>query len=309
MKKLLNLLIAVLAIFGVACNPDNNGGNNNGGGSNKKLTLRIELGNVTSTRASIVIDPSNDEAGFYFDILEKSAYDQYESEETLVNEVVARLKEQYGADISQADRYQNDGWGFEGLTPATEYCVFAFGVTAEGEVTTGVTKLKFKTLTEEEMWGDDVADGINKGDTDITGLAWGGYWNAGEYYKEGVLTWMFSLSTENGNSLSFELFTDLSATEPVGGTYDIKRTLDAGTALIGGVDYQDYYYGVHWIAYDDNSNIIERVYCKSGTITLAKEGNNFVITLNAVDEYGNTVTASYNGALDNNTQELNSLAK
>ena len=309
MKKLLNLLIAVLAIFGVACNPDNNGGNNNGGGSNKKLTLRIELGNVTSTRASIVIDPSNDEAGFYFDILEKSVYDQYESEETLVNEVVAGLKEQYGADISQADRYQNDGWGFEDLTPDTEYYVFAFGVTAEGEVTTGVTKLEFKTLKEGEEWGDDVADGINKGNTDITGLARGGYWNIGEFYKDGVLTWMFSLSTEHGNSLSFDLFTDPSATEPVEGTYEINRDLDAGTALIGGVDYQGYYYGVNWIAYDANYEISERVYCKSGTITLAKEGNNFVITLDAIDEYDNTVTASYNGALDNNTQELNSLAK
>ena len=309
MKKLLNLLIAVLTIFGVACNPDNNGGNNNGGGSNKKLTLRIELGNVTSTRASIVIDPSNDEAGFYFDILEKSVYDQYESEDILVNEVVAGLKKQYGANISQADRYQNDGWGFVGLTPDTEYYVFAFGVTAEGEVTTGVTKLEFKTLKEGEEWGDDVADGINKGNTAITGLAWGGYWNAGEYYKEGVLTWMFSLSTENGNSLSFELFTDLSATEPVEGTYEINRDLDAGTALIGGVDYQGYYYGVHWIAYDADDDVVEKVYGKSGTITLAKEGNNFVITLDAIDEYGYTVTASYNGALDNNTQELNSLTK
>lgn len=309
MKKIFNLLLAALAIFGVACNPDNNGENNNGGGSGSNLTLRLELGNVTSTSASIVIDPSNDEAGFYFDIREKSVYNQYESEEILVNEVVAGLKEQYGADISQADRYQNEGWSFEGLTPATEYCIFAFGVTAEGEVTTGVTKLEFKTLTEEEMWGDDTPDGINQGNTTITNLSRGGYSNIGEFYKKGVSDWMFSLSTENGNSLSFDLFTDPSATEPVEGTYEINRTLDAGTALIGGVNYQGYYYGVNWIAYDANYEIIEKVYCKSGTITLAKEGNNFVITLNAIDEYGNTVTASYNGALDNNTQDLESLAK
>ena len=295
MKKIFNLLIAMLAIFGVACNPDNNGGNNNGGGNNKKLTLKLELGNVTSTRASIVIEPSNDEAGFYFDILEKSVYDKYESEDVLVNEVVAGLKVQYGDDISQADQYQNEGWGFEGLTPGTEYCVFAFGVTAEGEVTTGVTKLEFKTLTEEEMWGDDVADGINNGETTITDLSWGRYWNVGEHYKEGVLTWMFSLSTEHGNSLSFELFTDSLATEPVEGTYQINQTLAAGTALIGGVDYQGYYYGVNWIAYDDNFNIIERVYCKSGTITLAKEGANLVVSLDAIDEFGNTVKASFNG--------------
>jgi hypothetical protein len=308
MKKLLNLLLAVLAIFGVACNP-NNGENNNGGGDGSKLTLRIEISSVTATNASILVYPSNYDDGYYFDVIEKTAYNQYESDDILANEVVAGLKEQYGADISLADRYQNEGWNFDNLTPNTEYYVFASGVTATGEITTGVKKREFKTLTEEEMWGDDVADGINKGNTTITDLSWGGYSNIGEFYKKGVLTWMISLNTELGNSLTFYLFSDLSATEPVVGTYELNRTLDAGTALIGGVNYMGYNYGATWVAYDANGEIIEMVLCKSGTITLGKEGNNFVIALNAIDEYGNTVTASYNGALDNYTQDLESLAK
>ena len=80
MKRVFNLLLAVLAIFGIACNRNDEGNSDND--NNDPLTLEIEISSVTWDSAVVLIHPSNYDDSFYFDIIEKAAYDQYESDKT-----------------------------------------------------------------------------------------------------------------------------------------------------------------------------------------------------------------------------------
>jgi hypothetical protein len=156
-----------------------------------------------------------------------------------------------------------------------------FGLTKEGVVTTDLSKLAFRTLAANE--------GGNKS---IEGLVWGRFTNYGDDYNVGAKNWVVVLYDESRTSeLNIELQTELSATELIVGEYPISLSLAAGTA-IAGVSSEEGDYGTYW------ENSVEKVFCKSGTITLGKSGDNYTINLNAIDDHGNTVTASYTGALE-----------
>jgi hypothetical protein len=281
MKKLLNLLLAMLAVVGVACTPDNGDDAEN----NTPLTFNIEISYLTTNSANVRVYPSNDKDDFYFDVVEKAVYDQYESDEAFMNNIVAELQAQSkaaGIPLSEADRFTNGSWGYEGvLTPGTDYYVCVFGLTKEGVVTTDLSKLAFRTLAANE--------GGNKS---IEGLVWGRFTNYGDDYNVGAKNWVVVLYDESRTSeLNIELQTELSATELIVGEYPISLSLAAGTA-IAGVSSEEGDYGTYW------ENSVEKVFCKSGTITLGKSGDNYTINLNAIDDHGNTVTASYTGALE-----------
>jgi hypothetical protein len=278
MKKLFNLLIAMLAVVGVACTPNNGDDADN----NVPLTFKIEISYLTSNSANVQVYPSNDHDDFYFDVVEKAVYDQYESDEAFINHVVADLVAKYGKDISEADRFTNEGWGYEEvLTPSTNYYVYAFGLTKEGVVTTGLTKCAFRTLAASEG-GNKVIDG----------LVWGRFSDYGDYYNVGAKNWVVVLYDELRTSeFNIELQTEPSATDLTVGEYQISSSLAAGTA-IAGVWSEEGIYGTYW----DNS--VETVFCKSGTVTIGKSGDNYTISLNALDDFGNTVTASYTGLLE-----------
>jgi hypothetical protein len=277
MKKLFNFMIAALAVVGVACTPNNEDDADN----NVPLTLKIEISYLTSNSANVQVYPSNYHDDFYFDVVEKAVYDQYESDEAFINHVVADLVAKYGKDISEADRFTNEGWGYEEvLTPSTNYYVYAFGVTKEGVVTTGLTKYAFRTLAASEG-GNKVIDG----------LVWGRFSDYGDYYNVGAKNWVVVLYDELRTSeFNIELQTELSATDLTVGEYPITSTLAAGTAIAGADD--EGYYGTFW------KNSVETAFCKSGTVVLGKEGDNYTISVNALDDQGNTVTASYAGELE-----------
>lgn len=148
-----------------------------------------------------MIHPSNYDDTFYFDIIEKAAYDQYESDKAFVNDMVAKLTamcQEAGHPISEADRFTSDGWSYENvLTPSTDYCAYAFGMTTKGEVTTELSTCMFKTLP---MGGDvdDTPAGIDKGDRTIDSFTWGSYMNSGEYYEVGELNLSHICSRRHG---------------------------------------------------------------------------------------------------------------
>jgi hypothetical protein len=269
-------MLAMLAVCGVACTP-----NNGGEGDNAPLTFNIKVSYLTTDSANVSVYPSNSEEGFYFDVVEKSVFEEYESDEAFINHVVAELTAQHGEDLSGVDRFRKESWSYEGvLNPSTDYYLYVFGVTKSGVVTTGLTKLAFKTLAVSEA-----------GDKNIDNLVWGRVTGYGDEYNVGAKNWVIVLYDETRTSeFDIELQTELSATELPLGEYPINSTMSAGTAIAGADD--EGYYGTFW------KNSVETVFCKSGTVVLGKEGDNYTISVNALDDQGNTVTASYAGELE-----------
>ncbi len=152
MKKLLNLLLAMFAIVGVACTPNNEG---NGGENNDPkpaLTFTIQLSNITSTSVKMEVMPSNDTDTYFFDVVEKSVLNHYSSPEAFVADYISQLKaiyEEYGLALSDALSQGPDSWVYQeesALDPNTDYYAFAFGVTAEGVIISEVAMESFKTL-------------------------------------------------------------------------------------------------------------------------------------------------------------------
>lgn len=150
MKKLFNLLIAMLAVVGVACNPDN-GNENNNNNSQPSLTFTIELSNITSTSVKMTVTPSNNTDTYFFDVVETSVLGHYSTPEAFVADYISQLKayyEEYGISFGDALSQGPDFWEYQesALNPGTEYYAFAFGVTPEGVITSKVAMEPFKTL-------------------------------------------------------------------------------------------------------------------------------------------------------------------
>lgn len=316
MKKIFNLLLVMLAILGVACVPNfwDSAEKENGDETNNEtapLTFKIDIRAVSWHSAMVEIFPSNNKDTYYFSTMEKALFDQYESDEIFINDRVAELNarcEAEGYPLTEYLSQYSDGWHHDKeLTPSTEYCVFVFGLTAEGVATTELTTATFETLSVGGG-GNESPVGINQGDTVVEDLSWGAYMMLGDFYVVGAGSWLYTLYTEDGTgSLFIEVQTDLAASEPVSGEFPIEQSFDAGVAIAGGIDYREYPYGVFWVCYNDpaEESVKEKVFCQSGTVTIAKDGDIFIINVDAIDEYGNTLTASYRGELYNNTPTYN----
>ena len=159
MKKIFNLLLAMLAIVGVACTPDggDNGGNGNGNGNGgASASYVIDVTNITTNSATVTVTPSTSDT-YYFDVIEKEYLDMYSSEAQFLADYVTEIKDyidelkSYGYDFSFADfvSYGKDSYTYEAgsFDPNTEYYAFAFGLSESGEITSGMTKKVFTTLS------------------------------------------------------------------------------------------------------------------------------------------------------------------
>ena len=185
MKKIFNLLLAMHAIVGVACTPDSgeNAGNNGGGNGAPSSPFVISVTNITSTGATVSVTPSNDDT-YYFDVIEKKILDEYGGREAqfaadYVEDIKSYLDELnaiYGNIFSLAD-FVSSGkdsytYGTEpALDPNTEYYAFAFGLSEKGEITSGLSKVEFKTLSKGgNTGGGDVTTSKNTFNVNVTDI-------------------------------------------------------------------------------------------------------------------------------------------
>lgn len=306
MKKIFNILLVMLAALSVACDPESKKVERV---DNGPLTFEIDIRGISWNSAMVEIFPSNDVDTYYFSTMEKTAFDQYESDEVFINEIVAELQarcETEGYPLSEILSQYSDGWHYDKeLASTTEYCVYVFGLTSEGVVTTGLTTATFKTIALGDGRNESPV-GIDQGNTVVEGLTWGSYLALGDYYGNGVAVWIFSLNKDEG-LFEIQVHTDLSVTGVALGEFPIKSSFDTGVAMAGGLNHLGYSDGTYWICCNsaEDDTVKEKVYCQSGTVSIAKEGDIFTIEVDAIDEYGNSITASYTGELYNNTPTYN----
>ena len=259
-------------------------------GATSQNTFAISVSGVTSNSATISVNPSNRDT-YYFDVYPKDVADQYGGMTALAADYVAYIKElyeSYGYTFADALSSGPDSFTFDGnLDPGTTYYAFAFGVNADGTVTTDVTT---KTFTTE-------ASDSTGGSLDLSNLTDGGYMNYGDYYEVGATNWYIELYTADYSEMVvLEVQTSTSATSCVG-TYPFNTTFAAGSAISGFI-YEQYIYGSYWAKLSASTDDLEGyALINNGSLSISKSDTNYVIALDATTDDGSAITASYNGEL------------
>lgn len=280
MKKLLNLLIASLALYGVACTP--------GGVNETKFSITVS--GITHESATVGVSPSTD-ATYFFDIIEKEIYDATGGGHLFALAMVELIKEAAAEDGLTISDYLSSGPDIYeySLEPNAEYYAYAFGVTSAGEVTTDITLLPFKTLEKESS---------NSGD--LSNFTYGYYTNWGDYYGSNATNWFIDIYSESTNEMVvLEVQTPLNATTFTG-TYQFASTYESGTAVAGSIDASGLLYGSYWALYKgDNSGLLNYALLTQGEVVITKgSGNSYIITAVALSMDGTEYIISFSGELE-----------
>lgn len=272
---------------------DNPGDNPGGGGNVSDNTFNIGVSQITASNANVSVSPSNNDT-YYFDVAEKSLVDSYADKKAFAKELIDDLTSwcaNNGYVLGDALSSGADSYLFDNaLEPNTDYYAFAFGVTANGDITTDITLKTFKTLESSSTGGG----------TQFTNFVYGYYENYGDYYETGAANWYIDLYTENTNEMMvIEVQTSLGATSFTG-TYPIASTFKSGTAVAGATDSDGLNYGTFWGLLDSSfSHLEEVIHFKEGEVTIAKgSGNSYNIAMTAVGEDGNEYSLAFSGELE-----------
>ena len=141
MKKLLNLLLTMVALVGISCEQQG------GEGGNTPATFTVDVANITINNATVnVVPPSNET--YLFDVVARLEYEEYATPADFAISRIAMLKGWADAQnrpltellVSGAQSREYD-W----LSADTKYYAYAFGVSADGELSTDVVMVLFKT--------------------------------------------------------------------------------------------------------------------------------------------------------------------
>ena len=251
--------------------------------------LSLSVSRVTATGALVSVTPSNNDT-YYFDVIEKSAIDEFGAPIDFALDYIVKLKntcEANGytlADIlsSGADSFSYDGY----LSPNTEYYAYAFGATADCTVNTSVVLVPFKTPD------------LERGDKVLDNLSYGYFTYYGDYYGTNATNWYIDIYPEEGmDILVLEVQTPLDA-DDFTGNYPFASTFEAGTAVAGFIDADNYICGSYWATLDLNYNISNYGFCKTGNVAISRSGEEYTLAVDAVDADGYKITANYTGTLE-----------
>ena len=192
----------------------------------------------------------------------------------------------------------NEAWYDDGVVIVTENKVEAYFKFANGKVHHVVYEgsLELGWLQFEDP------DFFSTLDSDMTVNEIGGHLrliNYGDVFGVGANNWSVSMAGAdemNYNYFMLDVITDNMSTsiDSVLGTYTVaKENAAKNTFLAGALDGTQYvgswYTGVV-DGYVDHGN---RAPLTSGTITIAKDGSNFVVTYDCLDDNGHKITGTY----------------
>ena len=147
MKKFIYLLTLVGSLMFVSCHEEP---------SPAEVTLAINVDSITAASALVTVTPSDTNVLYYFDLLSQDVYeDEYEGNaievaNDLINWIIESVEEyqDYGYDVEVVDWLSRgvDEYNFSGLSPETNYVVFAFRVdTATNTLAGNVFHAEFTT--------------------------------------------------------------------------------------------------------------------------------------------------------------------
>lgn len=116
------------------------------------LDAELAISNVTSSGATFAVTPADNEATFYYSLIDKEYYQSFSSDVEYIYDDLDYMDYfavDYGMSISAvyegmvAAGYQT--YDFTELEPSTAYVAYAYGMTADGTITAGMVKTEFST--------------------------------------------------------------------------------------------------------------------------------------------------------------------
>lgn len=153
-----------------ACNDDDT----RGGGNPSLKEIGIRIAETTKTTVKAEFTPSNNKSGYYSNVIEKTVFDSYASDDAFIESVLdyfrqtagsgdAALAESIGRQIKTGTQTPT----FDKLKAGTPYIVYAFGLTTQGKATTSLYKESVTTVVQSPSdneitlsAGEITADGI-----------------------------------------------------------------------------------------------------------------------------------------------------
>lgn len=278
-----NWLLTGLTMFTlsfVACDDDNKGEE-----PPVPVTFEVAVSDVETKSATVTVTPSDANATYYFDVVEKATFDELGSPTAVAEKVIADLKEyqaENGAALSDTLSQGNDSRVYtEVLLASTEYTACAFGVDASGKLTTEVFTQDFTTKELPPL----VIEGLANCSAD--------YWGN----KLGTVNgkWILTLTSANWDKyMNLEVATALEQKDNPVGVYEISDPYgEVGTASPGYQD-GDNFEGCTYIEYVTFP--AEGVFMVSGTITITSTGEDvYKVEIDARDGDGRRIQAVYEG--------------
>jgi hypothetical protein len=110
-----------------------------------------------------------------------------------------------------------------------------------------------------------------------------------------VSTWRIALMLGMRNMLWVEVQAPETATS-FAGEYEFTSTFAPGTAVAGSIT-GDAEIGSRWCVYDDFNNLIIHKCLSLGNVSISQKGDNYTITIEALDQNYEKLTVKYTGAI------------
>ena len=141
MRKFFNLLLAMLAMLGTSCEQQGKEA------ANTPTTFAIDITDIAVTSATVnVVPPSNET--YIFDVIARLDYEEYATPTEFANSRIEMLKEWSEAQNRPLTEALVSGAAsreYDWLSADTRYYAYAFGVTDNGELSTDVVLVSFRT--------------------------------------------------------------------------------------------------------------------------------------------------------------------
>ena len=177
-----------------------------------ELTITIDVTDITANSATITCTPSDNSSTFYFDCMEKSVFDQYytsdEAFSTTIIESMKSMAAAYGLSLEEVlTQLLCAGpcmWTPEGLSPSTEYVVYALGIDMSGTVISALYTKSFTTEARAE--NPEVDKWFGEWEATSTGtLEWAleGAYLIPSYKENSPMNLRFTITEEQGQILLY----------------------------------------------------------------------------------------------------------
>lgn len=163
MKKIFNLLLAMLTICGIACSPEQN---EEALDNTTKFTINVS--EITSTSAVVDVEASDISVYFLFDIVSVDRYNAFATPADFAKSRIAKVQAkaaEEGVTLVDALTLGTGTLECTELKGGVEYYAYAFGLTADGTLTTNVTLIPFTT----EPWASDNTFTLEVTNTSVDG--------------------------------------------------------------------------------------------------------------------------------------------
>lgn len=270
MKKLFLLAVAALTVCGVACTPEQ------GGSDAPKGPFTIYTSAPLYNAIPVTVEPADAEAPYYFDVYDVATVDQFESTDAFANALIGAMKQQAAAyslpSIAPFLSVGTDSDLFEGLSPETEYYVFAFGVNPgatidDATLTTEVVLKKVKTPVRPELPA-------------VTYFTYGYWENMGDRYEVGANTWCIDIYSDEPNEFVYLYFQTAADATSFVGEYTIESTGLPGTVVPG--YFSNGSVGNSFIGQLNAQNqLTGALLLTAGTVVVEQDEANYKITVEA----------------------------